>query len=57
MAAGLMFGLAFATILCLIVTPVMYAIFYRVPVPADGSQSVEPSANFNAGKASSAQEK
>jgi multidrug efflux pump subunit AcrB len=35
MAAGLMFGLAFATILCLIVTPVMYAIFYRVPVPAD----------------------
>jgi multidrug efflux pump subunit AcrB len=57
MAAGLMFGLAFATILCLIVTPVMYAIFYRVPVPADGSQSVESSRNFNASTASSAQEK
>jgi multidrug efflux pump subunit AcrB len=30
MAAGLMFGLAFATVLCLIVTPVLYAIFYDV---------------------------
>jgi multidrug efflux pump subunit AcrB len=30
MAAGLMFGLAFATVLCLIVTPVLYAIFYNV---------------------------
>jgi multidrug efflux pump subunit AcrB len=30
MAAGLMFGLAFATILCLIVTPVLYAIFFGV---------------------------
>jgi multidrug efflux pump subunit AcrB len=30
MAAGLMFGLAFATILCLIVTPVLYSIFFRV---------------------------
>ena len=29
-AAGLMFGLAFATVLCLIVTPVLYAIFYEV---------------------------
>jgi AcrB/AcrD/AcrF family len=30
MAAGLMFGLAFATVLCLIVTPVLYAIFFGV---------------------------
>lgn len=30
MAAGLMFGLAFATLLCLIVTPVLYSIFFRV---------------------------
>ena len=30
MAACLMFGLAFAVVLCLIVTPVLYAIFYRV---------------------------
>jgi len=34
MAAGLMFGLAFAVVLCLIVTPVMYAIFYNVHEPA-----------------------
>jgi multidrug efflux pump subunit AcrB len=30
MAAGLMFGLAFAVILCLIVTPVLYAIFFSI---------------------------
>ena len=30
MAAGLMFGLAFAVPLCMIVTPVLYAIFYRI---------------------------
>jgi multidrug efflux pump subunit AcrB len=30
MAAGLMFGLAFAVVLCLIVTPVMYAIFFGI---------------------------
>jgi multidrug efflux pump subunit AcrB len=30
MAAGIMFGLAFATVLCLIVTPVLYAIFFNV---------------------------
>jgi multidrug efflux pump subunit AcrB len=30
MAACVMFGLAFATVLCLIVTPVMYAIFFSV---------------------------
>jgi multidrug efflux pump subunit AcrB len=34
MAAGLMFGLAFAVVLCLIVTPVMYAIFYHIHEPA-----------------------
>ena len=34
MAAGLMFGLAFAVLLCLIVTPVMYAIFYNIHEPA-----------------------
>jgi multidrug efflux pump subunit AcrB len=30
MAAGLMFGLAFAVLLCLIVTPVLYAIFFGI---------------------------
>ena len=30
MAAGLMFGLAFAVVLCLIVTPVFYAIFFKI---------------------------
>jgi len=33
MAAGLMFGLAFAVVLCLIVTPVLYAIFFNVREP------------------------
>jgi multidrug efflux pump subunit AcrB len=40
MAAGLMFGLAFAAVLCLIVTPVLYAIFFNVhesaPAPEGG---------------------
>jgi multidrug efflux pump subunit AcrB len=31
MAVTIMFGLGFATILTLIVVPVVYAIFYRVP--------------------------
>jgi len=30
MAAGLMFGLMFAVVLCLIVTPVLYAIFFNI---------------------------
>jgi multidrug efflux pump subunit AcrB len=34
MAAGLMFGLAFAVLLCLIVTPVLYAIFFGIHEPA-----------------------
>jgi multidrug efflux pump subunit AcrB len=42
MAAGLMFGLAFATILCLIVTPVLYAIFYGVREPAAAAPRAQP---------------
>jgi multidrug efflux pump subunit AcrB len=38
MAACVMFGLAFAAVLCLIVTPVLYAIFYNVHEP-DGTPS------------------
>ena len=34
MAVTIMFGLGFATILTLIVVPVLYTIFYRVPTPA-----------------------
>ncbi len=34
MAVTIMFGLGFATILTLIVVPVLYAIFFRVPNPA-----------------------
>jgi multidrug efflux pump subunit AcrB len=34
MAAGLMFGLMFAVVLCLIVTPVLYAIFFDIQEPA-----------------------
>jgi hypothetical protein len=30
MAAGLMFGLAFAAVLCLVVTPVLYAVFFGI---------------------------
>ncbi len=34
MAVTIMFGLGFATILTLVVVPVFYAIFFRVPYPA-----------------------
>ena len=33
MAVTIMFGLGFATVLTLIVVPVLYAIFFRVPKP------------------------
>ena len=33
MAAVIMFGLAFAAVLTMIVVPVLYAIFFRVPIP------------------------
>src|SRR5262245_51073546 len=33
MAAGLMFGLAFAVVLCLAVTPVLYAVFFGIRAP------------------------
>ena len=42
MAAGLMFGLAFATVLCLIVTPVLYAIFFNVREEAGPAAEVPP---------------
>jgi len=35
MAVSIMFGLGFATVLTLIVVPVLYAIFFRVPYPAE----------------------
>jgi multidrug efflux pump subunit AcrB len=35
MAVCIMFGLSFAAVLCLIVTPVLYAIFYQVREPGD----------------------
>jgi len=35
MAAGLMFGLAFAVLLCLVVTPVLYAIFFKIHASTD----------------------
>jgi multidrug efflux pump subunit AcrB len=34
MAVTIMFGLGFATVLTLIVVPVLYAVFYRVPSPS-----------------------
>ncbi len=34
MAVAIMFGLAFATVLTLIVVPVLSAAFYRVPSPS-----------------------
>ncbi len=33
MAVTIMFGLSFATVLTLVVVPVLYAIFFRVPSP------------------------
>jgi multidrug efflux pump subunit AcrB len=35
MAVSIMFGLGFATLLTLIVVPVLYVIFFRIPYPAD----------------------
>ena len=33
MAVTIMFGLAFATVLTLVLVPVLYSIFFRVPIP------------------------
>jgi multidrug efflux pump subunit AcrB len=49
LAVVIVFGLTFATFLCLIVTPVLYAIFYNVqkgtaPQPAAVLQAAEPAA-------------
>ena len=35
MAVTIMFGLTFATVLTLIVVPVLYVTLYRVPSPAE----------------------
>lgn len=35
MAVTIMFGLAFGTVLTMVVVPVLYALFYRLKVPAD----------------------
>jgi len=40
MAAGLMFGLAFAVLLCLVVTPVLYAIFFKIHASPDGAEQL-----------------
>jgi hypothetical protein len=42
MAACIMFGLSFAGILCLLVTPVMYAIFFGIREPAAVSAGAQP---------------
>jgi multidrug efflux pump subunit AcrB len=38
MAVTIMVGLGFATVLTLIVVPVLYAIFYRAPNPAPSGE-------------------
>jgi multidrug efflux pump subunit AcrB len=40
MAAGLMFGLAFAVLLCLLVTPVLYAIFFKIHASTDRAEQL-----------------
>jgi multidrug efflux pump subunit AcrB len=37
MAVTIMFGLAFGTVLTMIVVPVLYATFYKLPSPPDAS--------------------
>lgn len=37
MAVTIMFGLAFGTLLTMVLIPVLYACFFRVPVPEEGS--------------------
>lgn len=39
MAITIMFGLGFATILTLIVVPVLFAIFYRIPLPIEQTKN------------------
>jgi Cu/Ag efflux pump CusA len=41
MAVAIMFGLSFATVLSLVVVPVLYAIFYRIPSPLPPYQRVK----------------
>ncbi len=41
MAVCIMFGLSFAAVLSLIVTPVLYAIFYNVREPSDSQPPSE----------------
>jgi multidrug efflux pump subunit AcrB len=42
MSVTIMFGLAFGTILTMVVIPVLYAVFYRLPVVPVGSDESEP---------------
>ena len=42
MSVAIMAGLAFATVLTLVVVPVLYAVLYRVPASTDGSKSTPP---------------
>ncbi len=42
MAVTIMFGLGFATVLTLIVVPVLYRLFHRVPVPSYAATKLEP---------------
>ena len=39
LAVAIMFGLAFGTILTMILVPVLYALFYKVPAEDAGSRS------------------
>jgi multidrug efflux pump subunit AcrB len=41
MAVTIMFGLGFATLLTLIVVPVLYAIFYRVQASEDRAAAIK----------------
>jgi len=41
MAVAIMFGLTFGTLLTMVLLPVLYATFYRIPTPSSGSPKVQ----------------
>jgi len=48
MAVTLMAGLSFGTLLTMVLVPVLYAIFYKIPSPSGGQAAAAPEAGLAA---------
>jgi hypothetical protein len=46
MAVTLMAGLSFGTLLTMVLVPVLYAIFYKIPSPSGGQAAAAPEAGL-----------